>query len=678
MCGLSGIVRCGETIGDAQLFDAITGMNEALHHRGPDDFGTWMDREDNIALGHRRLAIIDLSEKGKQPMESACSRYVIVYNGELYNFKSMRKDLEGEGVIIEGSSDTAVLLAAIVHWGLRSAIEKSHGMFSFALWDRVNKILSLVRDRLGEKPLYYGYSGKSFLFGSELKALASHPEWDGELDRNVLTLQLRHGYIPGPYSIYKGIYKLPPACILSVHLDHIRKQREIRPNVKKTVCHEPGPVGYWSAREVAEAGVSDRMSCSDTEIRDELDSLLSATVRNQMISDVPLGAFLSGGVDSSLVVALMQAQSSHPVKTFTIGFHEERFNEAGYAKQVANHLGTDHTELYLTSKEAMDVIPELPDFYDEPFSDPSQIPTYLVSRLARSQVTVALSGDGGDELFAGYDRYFWALSIWNSIHRLPLGARSILANILQGVPTHTWDKALPVIYALLPARFKLQQPGEKLNKLGDLLKQQEFVSMYRRLISNWAQPEHVVVGATEPATVMTDRNHWPGLSDHIEIMQYMDTVSYLPDDILVKLDRASMNVSLESRVPLLDHKIVEFAWRVPRAMMVKNKTGKTILKSLLYKYIPRELVERPKMGFGLPIGDWLRGGMREWAEELLDPMRLKQDGVLDPTLVRSKWLEHRDGQRNWEYELWNILMFQAWHQHQNWVGKTPLRYGNYQ
>ncbi len=676
MCGLSGIVRCGQRAAGAHLFDAITKMNDALYHRGPDDHGVWIEREENIALAHRRLAIIDLSEKGKQPMQSACGRYIIVYNGELYNFNAIRKDLGREGVAIEGGSDTAVLLAAIAHWGLTTAIERSHGMFAFALWDKVNKVLSLVRDRLGEKPLYYGYSGKNFLFGSELKSLVSHPDWVSELDRDVLTLQLRHGYIPGPYSIYKGIYKLPPGSILSLYIEELRKQKEICPNSKFEQSHELRPVQYWSVRHVAESGALNKVSGSSNEVCDELENLLRGTIRNQMISDVPLGAFLSGGVDSSLVVALMQAQSSAPVKTFTIGFHEERFNEAQFAKQVANHLGTDHTELYLTSKEAMDVIPDLPSYYDEPFSDPSQIPTYLVSRLARGQVTVALSGDGGDELFAGYDRYFWAESIWNSMQRLPLSARSKLAKFLHAVPVQAWDKVLSTVCSLLPSRFNLQQPGAKLNKLGELLQQKEFVSMYTRLISNWAQPASVVMGATEPLTAMTDRKGWPELSDHIETMQYLDTVSYLPGDILVKLDRASMSVSLESRVPLLDHNIAEFAWQVPRSLMVKNKSGKQILKKLLRKYIPHELVERPKMGFGVPIGEWLRGGMREWAEELLDPVRLKQDGVLNPALVISKWVEHKDERRNWEYELWNVLMFQAWHQHKNYVGQAALRYGN--
>ena len=674
MCGLSGTVHCGTQGGGAELFDAITRMTRALYHRGPDDHGVWIDRKDGIALGHRRLAIIDLSDKGKQPMQSACGRYVMVYNGELYNFRSIRKDLEKGGVSIDGSSDTAVLLSAIAHWGLRTAIDRSHGMFAFALWDKVDKRLSLVRDRLGEKPLYYGYSGETFLFGSELKALASYPDWRSELDRDVLTLQLRHGYIPGPYSIYKGIYKLPPGSVLDLHVSDIRQKKEIRATAWMEENHSLGPVRYWSVRQAVESAASNNISYSYNEALEHLDELLRRTIRNQMISDVPLGAFLSGGVDSSLVVALMQAQSTVPVKTFTIGFHETRFNEAEYAKQVAKVLGSDHTELYLTTKEAMDVIPELPSYYDEPFSDPSQIPTYLVSRLAREQVTVTLSGDGGDELFAGYDRYFWARSIWGSIERLPISVRNMLAKTLHAVPIQVWDRVFTGIRYFLPSRFKLQQPAEKLNKLGDLLEQKDFVTMYRRLISNWAEPERLVLGATEPATVLTNREQWPTLSDQLRMMQYLDMLSYLPDDILVKLDRASMSVSLESRVPLLDHDVVEFALRLPRDSIVVGDSGKRLLKSLLSKYVPRELVERPKMGFGVPIGEWLRGEMRAWAEDLLDPASLERDCIFDPVLVRNKWIEHKEGRRNWEYELWNILMFQSWYQQQKWTREAPLHY----
>jgi len=664
VCGLSGLVLCKNRIGGVSLTDAITKMNEALYHRGPDDQGIWLDRENNIALGHRRLAVIDLSEKGKQPMVSACGRYVIVYNGEIYNFRSIRKELEKVGITIDGGSDTAVLLASIVKWGIKSSLKKAHGMFAFSLWDRDDKALYLVRDRLGEKPLYYGYSGNQFLFASELKSFTSFPEWRGEIDRDVLTLQLRYGYIPAPYSIYKGIFKLLPGSILKLPLEDLQYRKELNPGGKSIDKNSLSPQRYWSARTVAETAVKNKVYYTKEEAVNTLQDILGRTIKNQMIADVPLGAFLSGGIDSSIVVALMQSQSINPVRTFTIGFHEARFNEAKYAKKVADYIGTDHTEMYITSKEAMEVIPGLPDYYDEPFSDPSQIPTYLVSKLAKEQVTVSLSGDGGDELFAGYERYFWAMSVRNIIESLPMMARKTFASILQRVPIPVWDRLLATFYPVLPKRFQFHQPGEKLNKLSDLLRIEDFELMYRRLISHIGNPEKYVIGTTEPETIQSNKMEWPQLSDELEAMQYLDTVSYLPDDILVKLDRASMSVSLESRVPLLDHKIVEFAWSLPRELKVQDKTGKCILKDLLYKYVPRELVDRPKMGFGVPIGEWLRGGMREWAEDLLDPAMMERDGIFDSNSVRKMWIEHKSGSRNWEYQLWNILTFQSWHQKQ--------------
>lgn len=642
----------------------MTKMNDALYRRGPDDQGIWLDKENNIALGHRRLSVIDLSEKGKQPMRSACGRYVIVYNGEIYNFRAIRKELEKEGVSIDGDSDTAVLLASIVKWGIKSSIKKAHGMFAFSLWDCDDRVLYLVRDRLGEKPLYYGYSGNQFLFASELKSLTSFPEWRGEIDRDVLTLQLRYGYIPAPYSIYKGIFKLLPGSILKLPLEDLQYRKELNPGGQPIDKNSLSPQRYWSVRSVAETAVNNKVHYTKEEAVNTLQDLLGRTIKNQMIADVPLGAFLSGGIDSSIVVALMQSQSMNPVRTFTIGFHEARFNEAKHAKKVADHIGTDHTEMYVTSKEAMDVIPGLPDYYDEPFSDPSQIPTYLVSKLAKEQVTVCLSGDGGDELFAGYERYFWAMSVRNIIESMPMVARKTFASIMQRVPIPIWDMLLTTSYPVLPKRFHLHQPGEKLNKLSDLLRTKDFELMYRRLISHIGDPENYVLGSTEPKTVLSMKKEWPQLSDDLETMQYLDTVSYLPDDILVKLDRASMSISLESRVPLLDHKIVEFAWSLPRELKVQDKAGKCILKDLLYKYVPRELVDRPKMGFGVPIGEWLRGGMREWAEDLLDPDTLKRQGILNSKSVGKMWLEHKSGKRNWEYQLWNILIFQSWHQKQ--------------
>lgn len=670
MCGLSGIVQCRETVGGTLPDEAIARMTAALYHRGPDDQGAWVDREEGIALGHRRLAVIDLSEHGKQPMRSSCGRFVIVYNGEIYNFKDLRKELERENVALDGSSDTVVFLTAIRQWGLAQAIERSHGMFAFGLWDRRDKRLTLGRDRLGEKPLYYGYSGDLFLFASELKALTRHPQWRGELDRDVLSLQLRHGYIPSPYSIYKGIFKLLPGSTLEIPIDDLRDRKILNPGGVIGKKSALTPTKYWSVRAIAEKAATSKRAYTADDAVDELQELLRQTVRNQMIADVPLGAFLSGGVDSSAVVAVMQAHSTNAVRTFTIGFDDDRFDEARYAKRVAGHLGTDHTEWYLSSKEAMDVIPGLPEYYDEPFSDPSQIPTCLVSRLAKQHVTVSLSGDGGDELFAGYDRYFWAMSIWDSIRCLPTSLRGMLASILRTVPVSAWGRILRTCRPLLPSRFHVQQPGEKISKLGDLLEQEHFELMYRRLISNCGKPESLVLGASEPSTVLSNHDQWPHLPDRLESMQYLDTMSYLPDDILVKLDRASMSVSLESRVPLLDHKIVEYAWVLPRTLKVDKNSGKAVLKNLLYRFVPAELVDRPKMGFGVPIGEWLRGGMRDWAEDLLDPLRIKQDGILNSSWVTNKWREHADGLKNWEYQLWDILMFQSWLEHNRATSHT--------
>ncbi len=670
LCGISGIIQCAGRSRGADPGDAISRMTQALYHRGPDDEGTWVDNRKGVALGHRRLSIIDLSAHGKQPMASPCGRFVIVYNGEIYNFRDIRQQLEREGAAIHGNSDTAVFLAAISQWGLTRAIRGAHGMFAFGLWDRRNATLTLGRDRLGEKPLYYGYCGDVFLFASELKALTRHPQWQGELDRDVLTLQLRHGYIPSPYSIYKGIFKLLPGCTLELSVEDLRARRPLNPRGIVADKSALTPVKYWSLRAIAENAVASKRPDSMDEAVDQLQALLCKTIQNQMIADVPLGAFLSGGIDSSAVVALMQSQSTDKVRTFTIGFAEDRFNEAGYAKRVAEHIGTDHTELYVTSREAMDVIPRLPEYYDEPFSDPSQIPTYLVSKLARQHVTVTLSGDGGDELFAGYERYFFAMWIWNSISCLPVRIRGMLAAGIHAVPVPAWDRLLRAIRPLFPTRFQVQQPGEKMSKFGDVLKQRHFESVYRLLMSNCDEPEKLVLGASEPKTMLSDRTLWPQLADRLESMQYLDSMSYLPDDILVKLDRASMSVSLESRVPLLDHKIVEYAWSLPGVLKVNNNSGKAILKNLLYRFVPAELVDRPKMGFGVPIGEWLRADMREWAEDLLDPLRVDRDGILNPSWVTRIWRQHVDGLRNREYLLWHILMFQSWLEHQRVTGRA--------
>jgi len=638
-------------------------MTDSIAHRGPDDSGAWVDAKSGVALGHRRLSILDLSPQGHQPMTSASGRYVIVFNGEIYNHRALREELElspstesspvGDvGVICwRGHSDTEVMLAAFERWGTDAALTRFNGMFAFALWDRRERMLHLARDRFGEKPLYYGWMGDTFLFGSELKALKAHPAWRGEIDRGAVALYMRHTYIPAPYSIYREIRKLLPAHVLSISLVNGKRKT-------------PQSRAYWSAKAVAEAGVRHLFAGNEAEAVESLDGLLRDAVALRMEADVPLGAFLSGGVDSSTVVALMQAQSIRPVKTFTIGFHEENYNEAKHAKTVAKHLGTEHTELYVTAAEAMAVIPQLPEIYDEPFSDSSQIPTFLVSKMTRQHVTVALSGDGGDELFGGYNRYFWGRDIWRKVGWMPKSARVAMARGLMALPPQAWDKIFAAMGSVLPHRLRASVPGDKLHKLAGILACTSPEAMYRGLVSFW-DPESVVLGASEPPTALTDPGQWADVPDFTQRMMFLDLVSYLPDDILAKVDRASMAVSLEARVPLLDHRVAEFAWTLPLAMKIRDGQGKWPLRQVLYKYVPREPIERPKMGFGVPIDAWLRGPLRVWAENLLDESRSKKEGFFNPCAVREKWNEHLAGSRNWAYQLWNVLMFQAWLESQN-------------
>ncbi len=664
MCGIAGILDRTRGHSGGAFNVALTAMAEAVAHRGPDDSGVWFDTEAGIGLAHRRLSILDLSPAGHQPMISACGRYVIVFNGEIYNHRALRKELEfspspqpspamGEGVISwRGHSDTEVMLTAISHWGVEGALKRFNGMFAFALWDRKERTLTLARDRLGEKPLYYGWVGDVFLFGSELKALRVHPAWRETIDRNALALFMRHNYIPAPYSIYKDLYKLLPGTYWQISLDALAA----RGGVLKT---------YWSAREVAERGQKTPFAGSDDEARDALESVLGQSVAGQMLADVPLGAFLSGGVDSSTIVALMQTQSARPVKTFTIGFNEEDYNEAGHAHAVARHLGTEHTELYVKPEEAQAVIPLLPGLYDEPFADSSQIPTYLVSRLARSHVTVSLSGDGGDELFGGYNRYFWAQNIWRRLGWLPHSVRAALAGVLTTLPPAAWNSAFKRFDRLLPANLRYANPGDKLHKLADILAVRNPEEIYWGLVSHWKQPAQIVKGATEPATVLTDSSQWADVPDLAHRMMYLDTVSYLPDDILTKVDRAAMGVSLETRVPLLDHRVLEFAWTLPLSMKVRDGQSKWLLRQVLYRHVPKELIERPKMGFGIPLDVWLRGPLKDWAGELLNPARLEAEGFFNAAPIQQKWREHLAGQRNWSYYLWDVLMFQTWLESQN-------------
>jgi asparagine synthase (glutamine-hydrolysing) len=645
MCGLIGFCDTSRRTGHAELETVATRMADTLHHRGPDDGGVWADAKAGVALGHRRLSIVDLSPEGHQPMHSACGRYVITFNGEIYNYLDIRSELDTESQTAwRGHSDTEVILEAVWRWGLEKAIARFDGMFAFALWDREDRTLSLVRDRLGEKPLYYAWMGTTFLFASELKALRVHPAFKGKIDRDALALYLRHNCIPAPYSIYRGVYKLLPGTILTL----------------AAAEHSAGPTPYWSAREVAERGVAQPWAGSDEEAIAELDGLLRKTVRRRMVADVPLGAFLSGGVDSSTVVALMQAQSGRPIKTFSIGFQEGEYNEAVHAKAVASHLGTEHTEWYITPDEAMGVIPKLPTLYDEPFSDSSQIPTHLVSQLARRHVTVSLSGDGGDELFGGYNRYVWGRRVWDNLHRIPYGLRKTLAGTLTAISPRMWDQAFGLLAPLLPNTVRPRMPSDKVHKLAEILAAESPDVLYRRLVSHWKAPSSVVVGASEPPTVLTDKTKWARLSDFTQRMMYLDTVTYLPDDILVKVDRASMGVSLEGRMPFLDHHVMAFAWRLPMTMKIRNGECKWLLRQVLYRHVPRKLIERPKMGFGMPLDVWLRGPLRDWSESLLSERRLKGDGFFHPEPIRRKWAEHLAGTQNWQCDLWDVLMFQAW------------------
>jgi len=620
-------------------------MARAIASRGPDDKGAWTDKSTGLALGHRRLSILDLSPAGYQPMLSPCGRYVLVYNGEIYNHRDLRSELERTGGAFNwrGHSDTETLLAALRHWGVQGALERINGMFAFALWDASEQLLFLARDRMGEKPLYYGRSGGAFLFGSEIKALVAHPNWQGEIDRDALALYMRHNYVPAPSSIYKGIGKLPPA-----HFVVIRDGGRV---VGEPQC-------YWDLAQVASQG--NAASSGDVKVfADELDSVLRHAVKRCMVADVPLGAFLSGGYDSTTIVALMQAQSERPIRTFTIGFHEEGYNEAKHAKAVAEHLGTNHTELYVTPEQAIAVIPRLPTIYDEPFSDSSQIPTFLISQLARQHVTVALSGDGGDELFCGYNRHIVGPETWARAVRLPGRIRRVLGRTVEQLSQHDLQRWID----RLPARWQIPNLASKLDKLGQALGSTDGLAFHRSLASHWKDPSSVVIGASERDTPLTRPDALPDLPGLRERMMYLDQVTYLPDDILAKVDRASMAVSLEVRVPMLDRRVVEFAWRVPTELKYRDRQGKWLLRQVLYRYVPRALMERPKMGFGVPIEDWLRGPLREWAEELLNERRLSEEGFFDPAPIRRMWAEHVSGKRRWHCYLWDVLMFQAWLEH---------------
>ena len=642
MCGLAGLLLARAGNRD-ELAGQVAHMAATLAHRGPDDHGVWVDPEAGIALGFRRLSILDLSSAGHQPMISADGRYVVVFNGEIYNFRDLRTELEKHGSRFRGASDTEVFLEGCSTWGPAAAVARLWGMFALALWDRKEHVLFLARDRLGKKPLYFWQNGDILLLGSELKAIRAHPSFSAEIDRDALAAYLRFGYVPAPLCIYRGVRKLAQGCVATLRAGRA-----------------PAIASYWEARQAVRDGLGSLLDLSDNEAADRLDDLLRDAVARRMVADVPLGAMLSGGLDSSTVVALMQAQSSRPVRTFTIGFSEAAYDEAEAAKAVARHLGTDHAELYVTPQQTLDVIPRLPTLFDEPLADSSQIPTFLVSALARQHVTVALSGDGGDELFGGYGRYRRAEAIWRWIKRVPAPLRGGAAQAMEAWRTSRWNPIGSMGRWSLPGSIGRTLSADVTRKVSALLSAENSEALYHYLVSLWKSPRDLVVGGQEPPSALMD----PAVSElapsFTERMMFLDLVTYLPDDILAKVDRASMATSLEVRCPLLDHRAVEWVWRLPFRFKRRSGQSKWLVRQVLKRYVPPALVERPKQGFAVPIDLWLRGPLREWAEGLLDERHLRDEGLLHPGPIRAAWADHLAGLRNHQHRLWAVLMFQSW------------------
>ena len=635
MCGIAGYV--GKT---SYPYNCLGEMAKAINHRGPDDRGTWFNENEGIGLAHARLSILDLSSAGHQPMHSVSKNFVLVFNGEIYNHKVLRSELE---LIAQrnwlGHSDTETLLVAIDHWGLEKTLKKAKGMFAIALWDKRNKNLSLARDRIGEKPLYYGWVNGQFVFASELKSIKKFPEFKNSIDRNSLALFLRFNSIPAPHSIYQDIYKLEPGQIIQLNAESKK--------IKK--------FNFWSTEEVYNKGNLSQISGTPKEIVDQLEVVLSKAVSSQMQSDVPLGAFLSGGIDSSTIVALMQSQSSSQVNTFTIGFNAKEYDEAKHARMVANHIGTNHFEMYVSDRDALDTIPSLPNIYDEPFADSSQIPTYLVSKFAKQEVTVALSGDAGDELFGGYNRYVFAEKMFSKIMKGPISTRKLISSAIFTMTEEKWNALLN---NFLSERFA--DIGHKLHKVANVLPAKSIRDMHFKLVSQIQNPSDWLLNANEYKTSLNDDTKRFVELNPIEQMMAYDLITYLPTDILTKVDRAAMAVSLETRVPFLDLNVIEFSASLPMEFKIRNGVTKWALREVLYKHVPKDLIERPKMGFGVPLAEWLRGPLQDWAESLLDEKRLHQEGFFDVEFVRNKWLEHLSGKQNWHHQLWNVLMFQAW------------------
>lgn len=644
MCGICGFLG-GRMLSD-EMNMTVRRMAETIRHRGPDDGGAWVNPRNRVALGQRRLSIIDISPAGHQPMTSHSGRYTVVFNGEIYNHPELRDRLERRAGSIRwrGYSDTEVLLTGFDVWGVVPTLTELNGMFAFAVWDSSELVLYMARDRMGEKPLYYSWQQGVLIFGSELRALRTYPKFAAAIDRKALKAFFQLNCIPAPQTVYENVWKLPPASYL-------------RASVGQTGAEA---VTYWSARQVAINGMRNRRELTDEEAVDRLDGLLRDAVRMRMISDVPLGSFLSGGIDSSIVTALMQAQSPQRIRTFSMGISERGFDEAPQALAVARHIGTDHTEMYISDQDAKDVIPLLPQIYDEPFSDSSQIPTYLLARLTRQHVTVALSGDGGDELFGGYNRHLWTDRMWKSMRCIPLPLRHALAKAVTSLSTDTWDDLFRQYERWLPSAMRHRIPGYKLHKMAAIATANSPATIYGRLTAHWKTEDGLVREDGGISAHSATRSGWSDTMNVAEEMMFLDSVTYLPDDILVKVDRASMATALEGRIPLLDHRIYEFSWSLPLRFKLRDGKSKWILRQLLARYVPAALTERPKSGFGVPLAAWLRGSLREWGEDLLSEKRLKADGYLNPGPVRRKWTEHLSGRGHWEYHLWDVLMFQAW------------------
>lgn len=639
MCGIAGFWDFQASSNNATLRRLGEAMSASIEHRGPDGDGVWTDETIGLALAHRRLAIIDLSPAGAQPMVSGSGRYVIVFNGEIYNHQEIRETLEKSGATFKGSSDTEVLLEAIAVWGVSQTLVRTNGMFAFALFDRAERRLTLARDQMGIKPLYWSVTDGLLLFGSELKAMRQHPRFEAKLDASAAASFFRFAYVPAPETIYEGVRKLRAGHLVSINAD----------GKVHSSC-------YWSMNDVASKAVVSRQEMSDEEAVDGLETLLTDAVSRQMMADVPVGVLLSGGVDSSTVAALAQASNQSQVRSFAIGFHVDDFNEANHAAAVAQHLGTDHTEMYVDADMALEVIPRLPHMYDEPFADCSQIPTQLVSALTRKHVTVVLSGDGGDELFGGYERYFHAMRLARLPEVLPPAARRMLARVLMAMPMQPFDAAS----AYLPQSLVLQRIGTKMRRAGDMLSQYGQDALYRRMVSHWTEDDNPVIDGEEYKNILWDEGLAGRVPNYMERMQLIDTLTYLPDDILTKVDRASMSVALEARVPLLDTRVVSYAWSLANHQRVRGNSGKWALREVLYRHVPRHLIDRPKMGFGAPIGEWMRGPLRDWCEDLLSEKSLRSAGVLHPGKIRHLWAEHLTGRVNWQYALWDVLMFESW------------------